>query len=284
MKVYIQKLWVAIAALCVSASASAFDFKVDNIYYNKISNTAVEVTYKENHNASYSGTVNIPSQVAYEGNTYSVTTIGYRAFFGCEDVTAVTIPTTVTKINSDAFRNCEGLTSLNLPTSVTSIGTSAFFGCRNVSSLTIPNSVHTIGGGAFYNCNGLKLLVIPSSVSYISDAAFYSCKGLESIYCQKTTPPSVGSYRFSTYTYSNATLYVPKGSKSAYNNTTSPWSNFENIVEGEYNGVDDVIVDGANREVVGYYNMQGIMSSEPWSGLNIVVYSDGSHSKIVHKQ
>lgn len=41
-----------------------------------------------------------------------------------------------------------------------------------------------------------------------------------------------------------------------------------------------MIVDEVNAEVVGYYNMHGVMSAEPWSGVNIVVYSDGSRRKM----
>ena len=38
----------------------------------------------------------------------------------------------------------------------------------------------------------------------------------------------------------------------------------------------------AAGEIVGYYNLQGVLSAEPWSGLNIVVYSDGSRRKVVY--
>ena len=38
------------------------------------------------------------------------------------------------------------------------------------------------------------------------------------------------TYIFSEDIYSSATLYVPKGSREAYMNT-SPWKQFKNIVE-----------------------------------------------------
>ena len=87
---------------------------------------------------------------------------------------------------------------------------------------------------------------------------------------------------FDDTTYQSATLYVPKGCVGVYK-AASSWSDFYNIVEGNYvSGADDVIADEAAGEIVGYYNLQGVLSAEPWSGLNIVVYSDGSRRKVVY--
>lgn len=48
-------------------------------------------------------------------------------------------------------------------------------------------------------------------------------------------------------------------------------------------GVDDVTVTPADAVVVGYYNLQGARSDEPWPGLNIAVYSDGTTRKILNR-
>lgn len=32
-----------------------------------------------------------------------------------------------------------------------------------------------------------------------------------------------------------------------------------------------------------YDNMRGVMSQEPWHGVNVVVYSDGSTRKVVYE-
>lgn len=46
-------------------------------------------------------------------------------------------------------------------------------------------------------------------------------------------------------------------------------------------GVEDV--SAVLPEVVGYYNLQGVRADEPWPGLNIAVYSDGSTRKILNR-
>lgn len=69
-------------------------------------NYTVSVTSKTE---KYTGTVSIPNQVAFNGNNYTVTSIGSSAFEGCIDMTAVTIPSSVTTIGDAAFYYCFGI-------------------------------------------------------------------------------------------------------------------------------------------------------------------------------
>ena len=140
------------------------------------------------------GPLTIPSTVSYNGNDYSVTSIGDRAFYQCAALTSVTIPNSVTSFGEFAFGDCNSLanvnfigtiaewcgiafdglvanpiyyahtisfngtpvgTTLTIPESVTSIENCAFVYCRGITSVTIPNSVTTIGICAFYNCYDL---------------------------------------------------------------------------------------------------------------------------------
>ena len=118
---------------------------------------------------SKKGTVTIPS---------SVTSIGYRAFFGCSGLTSVTIPEGVTSIGEYVFYGCSGLTSVTIPSSVTSIGDSAFRYCSGLTSVTILEGVTSIGYRAFFECSGLTSVTIPSSVTSIGGSAFCNCSGL----------------------------------------------------------------------------------------------------------
>ena len=104
------------------AKVFAHDIEVANsdgktIYYVWTNNnTELAVSYRgsssDNYSNEYSGNVVIPSSVVYNGNTYSVTSIGRGAFSGCSGLTSVTIPISVTSIGGYAFRGCNGLVTI----------------------------------------------------------------------------------------------------------------------------------------------------------------------------
>ena len=187
MKKLIVFLFSLILSVLFSTSASAYDVKVDGIYYNLISKAkTAEVTSGEE---KYSGDVVIQSSITVEGKEYTVASIGGYAFENCRSLTSVIIPNSVTSIGESAFYFCSSLTSITIPNSVTSIGSSAFAHCSSLTSVTIPNSVTSIGDGAFAWCSGLTSITIPNSVTSIGDYAFRECRGLTSV----TIPNSVTS-------------------------------------------------------------------------------------------
>ena len=105
MKKLIVFLFSLILSLVFSTSASAYDVKVDGIYYNLISKVkTAEVTM--NVEVEYSGEVVIPSSITVEGKEYTVTSIGEYAFYDDRSLTSVTIPNSVTSIGEWAFRDC----------------------------------------------------------------------------------------------------------------------------------------------------------------------------------
>ena len=140
-------------ALLLPALTYAHDFEVDGIYYNRINDNEVEVTYGQifDHHYRYTDTVTIPAAVTYDGTTYSVTAIGEGTFIRNTGLTSVDIPNSVTSIGDYAFDECPGLTSIVIPNSVTSIGRQAFAYCTGLTSIDIPNSVTAISSYAFYN-------------------------------------------------------------------------------------------------------------------------------------
>ena len=83
----------------------AADFTVDGLSYVITSTTdyTVEVTKSL---TKPTGEKTIPASVEYGGETYTVTGIGYQAFYFCSNLTSVTIPNTVTYIGEYAFSDC----------------------------------------------------------------------------------------------------------------------------------------------------------------------------------
>lgn len=205
----------------------------------------------------------------------SVKSIGDYAFMGCGFLASITIPNSVSELGEYAFAG-SGLTSVTLPNTLTEIKDGVFYLCVKLAEVTIPNSVITIGSRAFEECSGLTTITLGEGVEMIWGWAFSLCSSLESIYCISSYPAMLMYGAFSDDIYSNATVYVPAGSVSTYKHM---WSEFLNITEAT--GVEDVISSATEAAIVGYYNMRGVMSQEPWHGVNVVVYSDGSTRKIV---
>ena len=210
---------VAIAIMLIGWLPSlAHHFEINGVFYNVISTTEVEVTYKgssyDEFNSEYNGSVVIPSLVEYGGFTYSVTSIGNSAFYYCLSLTGIEIPNSVTSIGEYAFSQCYNLTDIEIPNSVKSIGGKAFYDCYSLTGIEIPNSVTSIGDCAFGGCSDLTSIVvdagnskydsrngcnaiietvsntlitgcqntiIPNSVTSIGDCSFGGCSDLTSI-------------------------------------------------------------------------------------------------------
>ena len=158
------------------------------------------------------------------------------------------------KLGYAAFSDCSGLTSLTIPSSVTSIGYCAFLGCSGLTSFTIPSSVTSIGWGAFCGCSGLT-----------------------SIYVYTEKLPNMGRDVFDGCDAKKCTVYVPKGTYDDY--WISEFGYFENIVEFDPTGINNVITSNDTKEL-SRYSLNGQRLSAPTKGLNIVKYSDGSVKKV----
>ena len=107
----------------------------------------------------------------------SVTSIGDRAFHWCLSLSDIVIPSSVTSIGDWAFEHCRSLSEIVIPASVTSIGDRAFDHCRSLSDIVIPDSVTSIGNGAFNYCSSLKYISIPKSVICLNGNPFYNWDG-----------------------------------------------------------------------------------------------------------
>ena len=126
-------------------------------------------------------TVSYDIEIPTELGGYTVTGIGNRAFYGCADLTEVTIPQSVTSIGERAFAACRKLNSLTINDAAASIGSRAFTECPLATKLSLGKKITTIGDYAFFDCRGLTSVTIPPSVTSIGDDAFLQCIHLKTL-------------------------------------------------------------------------------------------------------
>ena len=99
------------------------------------------------------------------------------AFWYCDSLSEIVIPSSVASIGDSAFLGCRSLLEIVIPSSVTSIGDWAFSVCRSLSEIVIPSSVTSIGDRAFNGCFSLKYISIPKSVICLNGNPFDKWKG-----------------------------------------------------------------------------------------------------------
>lgn len=135
----------------------------------------------------------IPEKYFADGNVKTIelpdtlTGIGNKAFYRCDNLTDINIPDGVSTIGDEAFARCTSLTDVHLPASLTSVSDTLFGGCTSLKSISIPDGVTSIGDWAFSQCKDLTSVTLPDSLTYIGEYAFDGCTNLKSI----TIPDSV---------------------------------------------------------------------------------------------
>ena len=91
-----KKFLLFVLTMILPVVANAASVEVDGIYYKLNAEAkSAEVTSNPNY---YSGSIVIPETVNYDNVTYSVTSIGAKAFYKCSGLTSITIPNSVTTI------------------------------------------------------------------------------------------------------------------------------------------------------------------------------------------
>lgn len=157
----------------------------------------------------------------------SIISLGRGCFSGFDVETSlkkvIFTGTGLREIPQDAFYNCENLEEINIPSTVTHIQDNAFYGCVNLNEVDFGNksNLYYVGMRAFYNCSALtefRFLLeyenVPKDTAInIYDEAFYGCDSLESMYFYYPFPPYVEGNNALPY---EMTVYVKPAALQFY--------------------------------------------------------------------
>ena len=148
-----------------------------------------------------------------------VTKIGYGAFYHCDSLNNVSIPSTVTEISPYAFAQTpwqanmqtadypflivgDGIliayagseSVINIPASVKQVGPGVFKDHMGITAVNIPDSVQIIGEEAFMGCRNLKTVNGGENLTEVRDRAFMDCPLSQVVIPAGVTEIGLGAY------------------------------------------------------------------------------------------
>ena len=247
--------------------------KVDNLKYAYTMASSAATVIKDDYNSLED--VIIPSSVTIGGSLYSVKAIGSSAFYNCYNIHSITFNEGLETICRSAFNACWNATFGVLPSTIQHVGSEAFFSCGRIKKLIIPEGCKTIDSHAFSWCD-LQKLELPSTLTRIGERAFIGSRNLDMAISHIVNPYAIQNNVFckeehwnengQSYDKSDAKLYVPSGTKSAYE-ALDGWNMFADIIEGE---PKEATVDGITYSYVEGQSAAIVVSGD-YSGLENVV-------------
>ena len=131
-----------------------------------------------------------------------VTHIGYGAFYHCDDLNSVNIPSTVTDIDGYAFDNTPYINNfksnvsggdflvvgdgvllayggsdsvINIPEGVKKIAPGVFMDNKKISAVNLPSTLTEVGEDAFRGCSSLSSVTGGDNVVKLGDRAYMNC-------------------------------------------------------------------------------------------------------------
>ena len=116
--------------------------------------------------------------------------IGKHAFYLCNEIEKIVVPSSVKKMQNFPFSGCGKLQELEINTHAYTLVDGVVYtgdmtelvGCLNsneIQLLVIPEGVENISRNSFYCCTGVKKVVLPSTLSLIGYNPFNRCENIE---------------------------------------------------------------------------------------------------------
>ncbi|MEX1377795.1 MAG: leucine-rich repeat protein [Eubacteriales bacterium] len=222
-----KKIFIILLSLLLCMSALPYSYTQNEKVAKAEVVTSSGLVFENGSIIGYEGTspvVNIPDTI----NGQAVTTID-GAFESNDIITSVTIPEGVTQILGSSFLWCENLQALSIPSTVTKIEPTAIGNCpkltvtlselntsfilgadgvlynadqsqlilylpkNTATSFTVPTTVTTIYDYAFAYSSSLSTVAIPAETISIGAGAFHSCSSLQSIAVDGANPNYVST-------------------------------------------------------------------------------------------
>lgn len=228
---------------CTSIGANAFT-NIQHVTSVELPRSLTEIGAN-----SFAGTL-ITKITIYD----KVVKIGEGAFSNCNYLKTVYLSDNLVEIGADAFYECPvSKSAFSLPETLKYIGDRAFMGWK-IGSLTLNNNLETIGNGCFTGVKGtinipnsvktigglafegsFDKVVIGTGLSVLAKSAFASTASSGKFYVNLGVPLAMAGCIFNGNVTDDDiqkkwTLYVPKGSKTAYS-SNGYWKKFGSIVE-----------------------------------------------------
>ena len=160
-----------------------------------------------------------------------LTSVGEQVFIDCINLKKITIPETVTQIGRGAFGSCKKLEKVTIPKGITEIPDTVFYECTSLTEIILPEGIKTIGYNAF-SLTPIKEIIFPESITQFDTAVVEWCEKLEKIVFKGATPPII-QYDSLKRKVEEPPLkiYVPKGKKQAYIDSSEEWKELESLIE-----------------------------------------------------
>lgn len=124
--------------------------------------------------------VKIPSTVKWD-QTYTVKSIGAKAFLDCDSLGAIVLPPTIESIGDSAFMDCINLKSIEIPNSVKKLGVATFLYCPSLVKLELPDNITYIPRSCVYYCPNLEEVHLPSKLEKVGYEGVAYCNSLKKL-------------------------------------------------------------------------------------------------------